>query len=437
MKKLVITVLIAFLWLAYLPNRGEAIAQEPQMQVKLVNYLANKPSISLKVSGTYYLNGTATATRLSTAKTYTVKVVTQSNKPYISLYDGSTRLAIGANLAIKTSSRKDTATFNNHTYLGNFNFAVDNGRYVGVTNRIYLEDYLKCVVPSEMYASWNKEALKTQAVAARTYAFYRINKVINDTTTYQFYEGTAKLHPNSTAATQETVGQILTYNGKVIDTLFSASNGGMTESNYNEFGTPPLPYFPIQKDIYDTKIKWSSIIHKQQINTTGLDLRNPAKWWDKTVEADSAIASNMKTWLSQNGYSNKQIKIVSIPKLSFYEKTKSGRVSRGDIQFTFYVKGKVDSTGKLQLQTISYTGAIADKNRNIMGKSVFPSTLITNMAQTSSAYTISGSGKGHGVGMSQHGANNRANAGLKYNSILAFYYPHTVNSKVYVLKASY
>ncbi|MEH7480698.1 hypothetical protein V7157_06225 [Neobacillus drentensis] len=68
---------------------------------------------------------------------------------------------------------------------------------------------------------------------------------------------------------------------------------------------------------------------------------------------------------------------------------------------------------------------------------MFPSTLITNMTQTSSAYTISGSGKGHGVGMIQEGANNRANAGFKYNSILSFYYPHTVISKVYLPKVSY
>ena len=426
--------------LGVMPNQGSAIGIEPQMQVKLVNYLANKTSISLKVTGTYYLNGTTT--RLSAAKSYTLKVVNQKNtdgsiKPYIGLYDGVTRLAMKDNITIKTSSRNDTATLSNHTYLGNFNFSVDNGRYVGIINTIYLEDYLKCVVPSEMYASWNKEALKSQAVAARSYAYYRLNKVINDTTTYQFYDGTARLHPNSTAATQETAGQIVTYNGNVIDTLFSASNGGMTESNYNEFGTPALPYFPVHRDSFDTKIMWNPIIHKQQINTTGLDLLNPEKWWDQTYEADQTISKNIKTWLSQHGYSNKQIKIISIPKLAFYDKTTSGRVTRGDIQFRFYVKGKVDSTGKLQLQTISYTGVIADNVRSIIGKDVIPSTLISNMTQTSSAYSITGTGKGHGVGMSQHGANNRANAGSKYNSILTFYYPHTVVSKVYVLTANY
>ncbi|QIZ05622.1 hypothetical protein HFZ78_01735 [Priestia megaterium] len=147
MKRLFTFLVIAFMLLGFMPNQGSAIGVEPQMQVELVNYLANKTSISLKVTGTYYLNGTTT--RLSTAKTYTLKVVAQNNKPYISLYDGSTRLAIRENISIKTSNRKDTATLNNHTYLGNFNFSVDNGRYVGVINTIYLEDYIKCVVPSE------------------------------------------------------------------------------------------------------------------------------------------------------------------------------------------------------------------------------------------------------------------------------------------------
>ncbi|PLS01489.1 SpoIID/LytB domain-containing protein [Neobacillus cucumis] len=434
MKKLLVIAIIAFMFLGFMPNQGAAVGKEPQLQVKLVNYLANKTSIPLKVTGTYYLNGTTY--RLNPAKTYTLKVVTQKDKygrikPYISLYDGSTRLSIRDNITIKSSNRKDTAKLNNHSYLGNFTFTVDNGRYVSVTNAILLEDYVKCVVPAEMYPSWNREALKAQAVAARTYAYNRLNKVINDTTTYQYYVGTARLYTNTTAATQETAGQILTYNGKVIDTLFYASDGGMTESNYNEFGSPPLPYYPIQRDTYDTKIRWSPVIHKQQINTTRLDLRNPGNWWDRTFEADQTVTKNIKVWLSQNGYRNKQIKIVAIPKLAFYDKTKSGRVIRGDIQLQFYVKDKKDSTGKLQLQTISYSRVIADKVRNILGRNVIPSTLISKMTQTSSAYTITGSGSGHGVGMSQHGANNRANAGFKYKNIMAFYYPRTVVSKVY------
>ncbi|MED4224293.1 SpoIID/LytB domain-containing protein [Neobacillus cucumis] len=434
MKKLLSLFVIAFILLGFIPNPSAAAEQEPQMQVKLVNYLANKTSIPVKLTGTYYLNGTTT--KLSTAKTYTVKVITVkqsdgSTKPYISLYDGTTKLSTKDNLSIKTSNRSDTATLDNHTYLGSFNFTVDSGKYVGVVNTIYMEDYIKCVVPAEMSGSWNKEALKAQAVAARTYAYYRLNKVINDTTSYQYYVGTAKLYPNSTAATQETAGQIITYNGNAIDTLFSASNGGMTESNYNEFGTPALPYFPVHKDSFDTKIVWSTSIHKQEINTTSLDLSNPAVWWDQTNEADPTITSNIKAWLGKNGYANKQIKIVSVPKLNFYDKTTSGRVKWGDIQFTFFVKDTKDSAGKLALQTKTLNRVTADSIRSILGSGLIQSTLLSNQSVTSSAYTISGSGNGHGVGMSQHGANNRASLGSKYNSILAFYYPHTVISKPY------
>ncbi|MDR4949952.1 SpoIID/LytB domain-containing protein [Neobacillus cucumis] len=434
MKKLLSLFVIAFVLLGFIPNPPAAAGQEPQMQIKLINYLANKTSIPVKVTGTYYLNGTTT--KLSTAKTYTVKVITvkQSDgtiKPYISLYDGTTKLSTKDNLSIKTSNRSDTATLNNHTYLGSFNFTVDSGKYVSVVNTLYMEDYIKCVVPSEMYTSWNKEALKVQAVAARTYAYYRVGKPIDDTTRYQDYEGTAKLSANTTAATQDTAGQILTYSGKVIDTLFSSSNGGMTESNYNAFGSTQLPYYPVQKDSYDTQRVWSVTIHNQQINKTSLDLSNPGAWWDNTNEADQTISTNIKTWLSKNGYANKQIKIVSIPKLTFYEKTTSGRVKQGDIQFTFFVKDKLDSTGKLQLQTISYTGEKADKIRSILGTTQIQSTLMSKISATSTAYTIAGSGYGHGVGMSQYGANNRAAAGFKYNSILSFYYPTTVLTKPY------
>jgi hypothetical protein len=57
MKRLFTFLVIAFMLLGFMPNQGSAIGVEPQMQVELVNYLANKTSISLKVTGTYYLNG--------------------------------------------------------------------------------------------------------------------------------------------------------------------------------------------------------------------------------------------------------------------------------------------------------------------------------------------------------------------------------------------
>jgi SpoIID/LytB domain protein len=425
MRRILSIFVVGFLLLGLLPKQIEAAeSTEPELQVKLVNYLGNQTSISVKVSGNYLLDGTSK--KLSSAKTYKVKV----EQSKVSLYDGSTRLILSDKISITPEKSTYRASINSREYYGSFSFINESG-YVRPINKIYIEDYLKSVVPAEMYASWNKEALKAQAVAARTYAYYRLGKVINDTTSYQVYSGADRHHANSTAAVEETAGQILTYNGSAIDALFSASNGGMSESNHNEFGSPALPYFPIQRDDYDKKIAWNVSIQKQQINIAGLDLKNPNAWWGSTTEKDGNFTAKIKTWLNQNGYSNKQIKIVSISKLSFYDKTESGRVSRGDLGFTFLVRDKFDSTGKLALQNGSLNYVIADKIRSFIGMSVMSSTLITATNETSTAFSFSGLGNGHGVGMSQHGANNRVNAGHKYQNVLAFYYPGTKLVKQY------
>jgi SpoIID/LytB domain protein len=420
MKKLRTIFLIGILLLGLLPMRMEADAStiEPKLQVKLVNYLGNQTSISLRVSGSYSIDGTST--KLSSAKTYSVK----AEQSKISLYDGSTKLITGEDVSITPENEQYTAFIDSREYHGSFNFIVENG-YVRPINNIYLEEYLKSVVPAEMYASWNKEALKVQAVAARTYAYYRLGKVINDTTSYQVYGGADMLHPNSTAAVEETAGEIVTYNDRAIDALFSASNGGMSESNYNEFGSPALPYFPIQRDDFDKKLAWETTIQKQQINLIGLDLQNPNLWWNSTSEKDSDFTAKIKSWLNQNGYSNKQIKIVNISNLAFYDKTESGRVQRGDLEFQFLVKDKFDSSGKLELLNGAMTNVIADRIRSYIGTSVMKSTLITEVNETSAAFSFSGLGFGHGVGLSQHGANNRVSAGHNYRDILAFYYPGT------------
>jgi SpoIID/LytB domain protein len=409
-----------------LPMKMEAAEgnEEPKLQVKLVNYLGNQTSISLRVSGDYMIDGTTT--KLLSTKTYTVKV----EQSKINLYDGDTNLISGDNVPITPDNEELSAFINGREYTGGFQFIVEAG-YVRPINNIYLEDYLKSVVPVEMYASWNREALKVQAVAARTYAYFRLGKIINDTTAYQVYGGKSTLHSNSTAAVEETEGEIVTYNGRAIDALFSASNGGMSESNFNEFGSPALPYFPIQNDDFDKKYTWNFSIQKQQVELNGLDLKSPDLWWSSTNEKDVNFTSKLKTWLSQNGYSNKQIKIVSISDLSFHDKTESGRVVRGDLAFTFLVKDKLTSTGELELQQGSLTNVIASKIRSFIGTSTMASTLVTETNETDAGFSFSGLGFGHGVGMSQHGANNRANAGHTYKDILAFYYPNTSLVKQY------
>ena len=108
-----------------------------------------------------------------------------------------------------------------------------------------LEEYLCGVVPSEIYESSHMEALKAQAVAARTFAVKRVmaGTVVDDTTSFQAYRAPlAESSPRSRQAVEETAGQVLTYGGKVIDCFYSASNGGTCKRS-GEVWSRDYPYY--------------------------------------------------------------------------------------------------------------------------------------------------------------------------------------------------
>ena len=117
-----------------------------------------------------------------------------------------------------------------------------------------LEEYLCGVVPSEIYESSHMEALKAQAVAARTFAVRRAmaGTVVDDTTSFQAYRAPlAKSCPRSRMAVEQTAGQVLTYSGEVIDCFYSSSNGGMCKRS-GEVWSRDYPYYVSRPDPWDT-----------------------------------------------------------------------------------------------------------------------------------------------------------------------------------------
>ena len=117
-----------------------------------------------------------------------------------------------------------------------------------------LEEYLCGVVPSEIYESSHMEALKAQAVAARTFAVKRAmaGTVVDDTTSFQAYRAPlAESSPRSRQAVEGTAGQVLTYGGEVIDCFYSASNGGTCKRS-GEVWSRDYPYYVNKPDPWDT-----------------------------------------------------------------------------------------------------------------------------------------------------------------------------------------
>lgn len=397
------------------PAHAEAAA-EPVVNVKLVNYLGNQSEVMIEPTDTYSLSGTGIILKANVA--YRVKTTAGG----LALHEGTKLLGEFSQLRLIPTKPNAVLLVNNRGYLGEMAFVKENGQYVRPVNTVPIEEYLKGVVPNEMPASWNVEALKSQAVAARTYALSYAGATIDDTIRYQVYGGYT-WHPNSTKAVEETYGQVLKYNGRLISAVFSASNGGKTESNANAWGGTPLAIFPIKDDPYDNAVPWGFTIQKTQIDLTGKNLADYAAWWNTASEADKVITNNIKTWMKANGYSGKEIKIIAIPRLSLYAPLSGGRVSKGDIAIEYITKGDTNKDGTLAVRRLEFTGIPAAKIRALIGNRVILSYLITEVKETDRSITVKGKGDGHGVGMSQYGAKKMGELGKKYAEILDFYYP--------------
>lgn len=123
----------------------------------------------------------------------------------------------------------------------------NRGQKLTVINNVDMEDYLKGVVPSEMPSGWELEALKAQAIAARSYAIANLGKRgslgydLKDTPEDQAYGGASAETSRTNTAVDETSGLVLTYNYKVISAFYSASAGGQTINAKEAWGSD-LPY---------------------------------------------------------------------------------------------------------------------------------------------------------------------------------------------------
>ncbi|MGE7169225.1 SpoIID/LytB domain-containing protein [Bacillus altitudinis] len=381
----------------------------------------------LKEKGTYayHLAGSTSAITDSLKKSLAKQVYLKKNQNYqLNISNGKISLK-----GIKTYntlrvvpekySTKNVLQIAGKPYLGNVNFAIESG-YIRPTNEnIPFEDYLKGVVPNEMPASWHVEALKAQAVAARTYSVKSIGKVVPDTTAFQVYGG-YNWYTNSTKAVDATKGKVLKYNNQLISATYYSSNGGYTEASEEVWGNA-LPYLVAKQDTKDPVNAWTLKLSKKQLGTT-LTASKAASEWSKAKEANAADLAGLKSWLLKNKETAaSDMRIASISSLTFSGKTKGQRAKTVSIKLNYHLKNK---TGTYTVNKSTTASMKMTEFRTVMGATKVKSTF-ASVKNNTNDFTISGKGYGHGIGMSQYGAKARAESGNSYSSILSFYYPGT------------
>jgi stage II sporulation protein D len=263
-------------------------------------------------------------------------------------------------------------------YRGRTHLVISEGGVTAV-NHVDMDEYLYSVVGAEMSPSWHAEALKAQAVAARSYALYqkakRGNSVydVGDDTYWQVYVGMEKEDANTIAAVTATSNQVLAYNGSPIEAVFHSSSGGHTEDVENIW-QDPRPYLRGVPDY---------------------DRNSPNYQWTETF--------------SQNQLSSLFSGVGNVLNLQPAQTTPFGRA------ITLNVVGDGG--------TRSIDG---DSVRSVLN---LPSTLFSVTANGGS-FVVSGRGFGHGVGMSQWGALALAESGYSYSQILGHYYQNTTLSQL-------
>ena len=294
----------------------------------------------------------------------------------------------------------DTKTLGKACYPGSILFRNTNGKLDAI-NSVDVEDYLRGVVPYEIgkLDSSRIEALKAQAVAARTYAYKHFNSresvgfdVYADTKD-QVYKGLESATPLTDAAVKATAGVVMTYGGDFIIAYYHSTCGGITET-LATWNRADLPYLKSVPDRRPNGKPWCD-----ESSYTTWERRFADK---KIVKLFKANASEAKaTFSSANGADFKKIKSIKIK-----DKLKSGRIMTLRVETD---KGHFD--------------VLTDRTRWLFKKAgtILPSSFFT-VKKEGKEWVLTGTGFGHGVGMCQMGVRARAQAGQSYQEILSHYY---------------
>ena len=278
---------------------------------------------------------------------------------------------------------------------------------IAVINELSLEEYLYGVVPSEMPASYESEALKCQAVCARSYAYchiqgqaypeYRAN--VDDSTAYQVY-GNSKEQQKTIEAVNATKGQKMKYNGKVVKAYYYSTSCGKT-TTVEAWGTK------VNKD--NEYLKASDIAENGQYYEKDLP------WFSWKCDIPTSLLSDL--FAVNTGKNVGTIQNVEITKRGPGNVAVEMKITGEKGSYTVQTENKIRSAfGGKGYQIIRQDGS------KVSASALLPSAFF-HITKQKDSFHIEGGGYGHGIGMSQNGANEMAKKGKDYHTILKTFYP--------------
>ncbi|WP_242039765.1 SpoIID/LytB domain-containing protein [Anabaena sphaerica] len=317
---------------------------------------------------------------------------------------------------------KTEKSTNARLYPGTLNLQPNAYGTYSLVNKVPLETYLRGVVPYEIGTSAPPTSLEAQAIIARTYALRNIGRFAIDNyqlcadTHCQVYDGLNGVAQTTDQAIAATTGMVLTYNNEIVDALYSSTTGGITAFFSDVWNGEDRPYLrPVVDAATNTwNLSQNSLADENNFRQF-INLQqgfNESKWdvfrWHKQTSLED-ITKDLQKFLQvrKSPYAKfKTIKAIAVTKRS-----ESGRILelavKTDIGVFTLHKDEVRSAFAAPRSTLFYLQPLNKGKPDVWG------------------YAFIGGGLGHGVGLSQTGAQNLAKLGWSSAKILQFYYPGT------------
>jgi len=311
------------------------------------------------------------------------------------------------------------------TYRGRLILTADRTGKLAVVNAVDAETLLKGLVPSEIFNDAPMEALKAQAVGARGELFAKLGirhtadpYMVCSDVHCQAYRGSSREHPRTSRAVDATRGQMMFHDGRLVDSVYSASCGGHTESGHNVWQGSGHPYLTGVSDapkgvgVFEKGVDEATVrefVEKPQRGLYCGATRYGKKTfrWTKDVTFEEARKGTLKITGKDVG---------PVTGMNVLERGVSGRIVRLEVTGE---RGKAIVSPELPIR----------KALTALRSALFVFDVVAG--PSGRVFRFSGAGFGHGVGMCQYGAIGRAVKGHKFRDILGHYYTDTEVVRIY------
>lgn len=378
--------------------------------------------------------------------------------------------AVGDKIIVAPYDESQTVTvssllreYGHPAYSGVLEVVIADNGVLHIINELPIEQYLYSVVSSEVPSGYHKEAIRTVAICARGYAYYKIKDEsfasydahLDDSSLCQLYNN---VQPNEAAmlAVKDTYGIVPSYNDSIILPLRYSASAGVASTNADIWGGKPYEYLQVYvetteknlidlsqeevfRDFIDTSLGYE-VLEKNQpfyrwsVAYTKEEMKKAID--ENLLDRIKAAPDNIKVKTGEDRYASKELETIGdIVAIRVTERTASGVVVALEIEgseATIMVTGQ---TNVRNLITPVYQSIKRQDGQEITGWTSLPSPYYY-VAEEAGSFVIYGGGFGNGVGVSQVGANVLAEQGHDFKYILHYYYSNTSVKNIYSLDES-